>query len=181
MEFRGKVVSITPIVNGQSARGLWHKQDVIFEQKQNHRKICVTFLNKSHIVSNLVLNNEYDVFFDFESKQYNGKWYTNILAWKVIDNTGSMVGSKIRQASDSQNDEIKELYDFYKECIEEETELMRHRQIQYEEDEMIKRFERQREEDERRELLSTGNIYDASEAFGHNAWALNYYLSKKNK
>ena len=108
-----------------------------------------------------------------------GNGILTILAWKVIDNTGNMLGPKIRQASDSQNDEIKELYDFYKECIEEETELMRHRQIQYEEDEMIKRFERQREEDERRELLSTGNIYDASEAFGHNAWALNYYLSKK--
>lgn len=45
--------------------------------------------------------------------------------------------------------------------------------------EMIREFERQSWETERRRLFSTGNICDASEAFGHDAWALNAYLSNK--
>lgn len=47
--------------------------------------------------------------------------------------------------------------------------------------EAVRRFEEGQREAERRRLLSTGNLSDASEAFGHDAWALNAYLARKNK
>ncbi len=46
--------------------------------------------------------------------------------------------------------------------------------------EVVREFERGMREAEQRRLLSTGSLSDASEAFGHDAWALNAYLSRKN-
>lgn len=44
----------------------------------------------------------------------------------------------------------------------------------------IERFERACEDAERRRQLTTGSIFDASEACGNNPWALNAYLANKN-
>lgn len=49
------------------------------------------------------------------------------------------------------------------------------------EKEALRRFEEGQCEAERRRLLSTGNLSDASEAFGHDAWALNAYLARKER
>lgn len=46
--------------------------------------------------------------------------------------------------------------------------------------EALKQLEWQKREAERERLLRTGSLSDASEAFGHNAWALNAYLSQKD-
>jgi len=46
-------------------------------------------------------------------------------------------------------------------------------------DEPLRRHEEQRWAAERRQLLSTGSLSDASEAFGHNPWALNAYLARQ--
>lgn len=49
------------------------------------------------------------------------------------------------------------------------------------EKEALRRFEEGQREVERRRLLSTGNWSDASEAFGHDAWALSAYLARKER
>ena len=48
MDFEGKVMEILPAVTGQSARGTWERQTVVFEQpnKQYGKEIAVTFMNK---------------------------------------------------------------------------------------------------------------------------------------
>lgn len=47
------------------------------------------------------------------------------------------------------------------------------------EKEVLRRYEEQDRIAEQRRLLSTGSMSDASEAFGHNPWALNAYLSRR--
>ena len=86
MEFEGTVFRIMPPTSGQSARGAWQRQEVIFDMKsqsQYPRKICVTFFNKPEEVSRLVVGTEYTVSIDVESREYNGKWYTDVRAWRV--------------------------------------------------------------------------------------------------
>ena len=53
MEFEGKVLEILPPVSGQSARGTWERQMVVFEQanKQYGKEIAVTFMNKAQDVA----------------------------------------------------------------------------------------------------------------------------------
>lgn len=85
MEFEGKVIEILAPVTGQSSRGTWERQTVVFEQpnKQYGKEIAVTFMNKGQEVSTLRVGEMYTVSFDIESRNYQGRWYTDVRAWRV--------------------------------------------------------------------------------------------------
>ena len=85
MDFEGKVMEILPAVTGQSARGTWERQTVVFEQanKQFGKEIAVTFMNKAQEVAMLQKGQSYTVSFDIESRNYQGRWYTDVRAWRV--------------------------------------------------------------------------------------------------
>lgn len=84
MEFEGVVYKIMPVTRGTSARGEWQRQDVIFEvPSEFSRKICVTFFNKESDVAKLHEGETYVVSVNVESREYNGRWYTDVRAWRV--------------------------------------------------------------------------------------------------
>ena len=87
MEFEGTVFRIMPATSGQSPRGAWQRQEVVFDvksQSQYPRKICVVFFNKPEEVARLAVGAEYTVSIDVESREYNGKWYTDVRAWRIM-------------------------------------------------------------------------------------------------
>lgn len=84
--FEGIVFSILPEQTGTSARGEWHSQNVVFEMQNNSpypRKVSVKFFNKRDDVARLVTGAAYKVTFDVESREYQGRWYTDILGRRV--------------------------------------------------------------------------------------------------
>ena len=82
MEFEGVVYKILPLTQGTSARGEWQRQDVVFElPSEFSRKICVTFFNKPSDVAKLREGATYTVSVNVESREYNGRWYTDVRAW----------------------------------------------------------------------------------------------------
>lgn len=85
MEFEGTVYKIMPVTKGTSARGDWQRQDVVFEMNEGSfaRKICVTFFNKPEDVARLKEGAAYTVSVNIESREYNGRWYTDIRAWRI--------------------------------------------------------------------------------------------------
>ena len=85
MEFEGKVLEILPPVSGQSVRGTWERQTVVFEQpnKQYGKELAVTFMNKAQDVATLRVGETYIVSFDIESRKYQDRWYTDVRAWRV--------------------------------------------------------------------------------------------------
>ena len=84
MEFEGVVYKIMPVTRGTSARGEWQRQEVIFELPQEFsRKICVIFFNKESDVARLREGMTCTVSVNIESREYNGKWYTDVRAWRV--------------------------------------------------------------------------------------------------
>ena len=84
MEFEGVVYKILPATKGTSARGDWQRQEVIFELPQEFsRKICVIFFNKESDVARLREGMVCTVSVNIESREYNGKWYTDVRAWRV--------------------------------------------------------------------------------------------------
>lgn len=84
MEFEGVVYKILPPTSGTSARGEWRRQDVVFELPQEFsRKICVTFFNKDSEVAQLHEGATYIVSVNVESREFNGRWYTDVRAWRV--------------------------------------------------------------------------------------------------
>ncbi len=84
MEFEGKVIQLLPPTSGTSARGPWQRQDVLFEMTQEFsRKLCVTFFNKPDDVAKLRVGESYMVSVNVESREYNGRWYTDVRAWRI--------------------------------------------------------------------------------------------------
>ena len=84
MEFEGIVYKILPPTSGTSARGEWKRQEVVFELPQEFsRKICVTFFNKDYEVAQLREGMACAVSVNVESREYNGRWYTDVRAWRI--------------------------------------------------------------------------------------------------
>ena len=86
MEFTGTVYKIMPATEGTSVRGPWKRQDVVFDYSdggQFTRKICVTFFNRPDDVAKLREGAEYEVSVNIESREYQGRWYTDIRAWRL--------------------------------------------------------------------------------------------------
>jgi len=84
--FEGIVFAILPEQSGTSARGEWHNQNVVFEMQTNSpysRKVSVKFFNKRDEVARLVTGAAYKVTFDVESREYNGRWYTDVVGRRV--------------------------------------------------------------------------------------------------
>ncbi len=86
MEFEGVVYRKLPEVSGTSARGTWKKQDVVFEiPSEFSRKICVTFFgDRAEDAAALHEGDAATVSVNVESREYNGKWYTDVRAWKIV-------------------------------------------------------------------------------------------------
>ncbi len=84
MEFEGKVLQMLPPQSGESARGKWLRQDVIFElQQEFSRRVCARFFNKESELQKLHVGGLYTVSFNLESREYNGRWYTDVNVWRV--------------------------------------------------------------------------------------------------
>lgn len=86
MEFDGIVYKLLPPVSGTSSKGAWRKQDVVFEiPSEFSRKICVTFFgDRSEDAAGLKEGDAVSVSVNVESREYNGKWYTDVRAWKMV-------------------------------------------------------------------------------------------------
>ncbi len=85
LEISGKLVQILPEQTGQGQNGPWLKQNFVIEtQEQFPKKVCIVCWNdKAEILKQLKVGEELKVAFNIESREYNGKWYTDVKAWKI--------------------------------------------------------------------------------------------------
>jgi len=85
MDFEGVVFRVLPVVKGTSARGEWVKQEVVFEMPgEFNRKICVGFWgDKAHDAASLKEGEKVAVSVNVESREYNGRWFTEARAWRM--------------------------------------------------------------------------------------------------
>lgn len=79
------VYRVLPAVRGTSQRGEWVKQEVVFELPgEFNRKICVGFWgDKATDAGNLKEGDRVAVAVNVESREYNGRWFTEARAWKM--------------------------------------------------------------------------------------------------
>lgn len=87
MEVKGKINSILPVASGVSKAGNeWKKQEFVIdvEDGQYPKQICFTIFNdKLSLIDGLKEGTEVNVSFSVESREFNGKWYHNVNAWKL--------------------------------------------------------------------------------------------------
>ncbi len=99
MEISGKVVEILQEQSGQGRIGTWRRLDFIIEVPgQFPKKVCIGLWGDKIDQAALKLGDEVTASIDIESREYNGKWFTSLKAWKV---------EKPQAATSSKN----ELYD----------------------------------------------------------------------
>ena len=84
MEITGKLIQFLPPQTGEGKNGTWKKQDVVVEQAgQIAKKVCVSFWGDKVNISQYAVGDMLTIQADAESREFNGKWYTNLTAWKV--------------------------------------------------------------------------------------------------
>jgi len=91
MEITGRIIEILPAQTGTSQKGEWKKQSFILETNdQFPKKVCIETWNDKIPIS-VDPSKTVKVYFDIESREFNGKWYTNVKAWKmdIAGNTNS--------------------------------------------------------------------------------------------
>ncbi len=86
LQVKGKIEQILKPESGVSRAGKeWQKQEFVIEtDEQFPRKVCFTLFNdKTSLIKGISAGEEVEVSFNLESREYNGKWFHNINAWKI--------------------------------------------------------------------------------------------------
>ncbi len=85
MELSGKIIQLLPLATGTGKTGTaWKKQDYVMEVPGKYpKKVCFNLWGEKIDQFNVQLNDEVKVSLDVESREYNGRWYTEVRAWKV--------------------------------------------------------------------------------------------------
>ncbi len=86
MEITGKIIAVLPEQGGTSRNGNeWKKQEYVLETHEQYpKKVCFQLFGADRIAQAAIQpGEELTVSFDIESREYQGRWFTNINAWKV--------------------------------------------------------------------------------------------------
>lgn len=85
MEIQGTIIAELPMVQGTKRDGgEWFKQEYILEtQGQYPKKVCFSLWNEKIDQYNLHPGLQVKAHVEVESREYNGKWFTEVKAWKV--------------------------------------------------------------------------------------------------
>lgn len=90
MDFNAKLIKIEEPITGEGKNGPWKKQSYIFEtESQYPRQICVMVWGDRAIQNPAIMQigNRLNVSFELESREFNGRWYTDVRAWRIQEAT----------------------------------------------------------------------------------------------
>ena len=83
----GKLDKVLDLIQGQSTRGPWKKKEivVITGDAQYPKPICFTLFNdKVSLIDGIGVGSDIEVGFNVESKEYQGRYFHNVNAWRVV-------------------------------------------------------------------------------------------------
>lgn len=85
MEVTGKIIVALPEVGGTSQKGnAWKKREYVLETQETYpRKVFFNFFGDRVDQYPLNIGDVVTVSFDIDSREFNGRWYTDIRAWKA--------------------------------------------------------------------------------------------------
>ena len=85
MEVVGKIILKLPLQSGVSQAGNnWKKQEYVLETEDSYpKKVHFDFFGDKADQFPLNVGDRVRLSFDFESREYNGRWYTSIRGWKA--------------------------------------------------------------------------------------------------
>lgn len=111
MQISGKLVQLLAPQTGQGKNGTWKKQEIILETEgQYPKKVCIAIWGDKADEKILQVGNSLKIDFDVESREYNGRWYTDVKAWKVeVVGSGSSHGNSYSDSAPQSSETIDNL------------------------------------------------------------------------
>ncbi len=103
MEIQGKVIQVLPPQSGTSKSGNpWKKQEYVLEtHDQYSRKVMFMLFGERADQYTAQVGQEVIVSFDLESREFNGRWYTDVRAWKIEAAPLDAAGNPLAPATDA--------------------------------------------------------------------------------
>jgi hypothetical protein len=92
MELSGRIIAVLPLQSGQGKNGVWKKQDYVLEYNTNSqypKRICFNLWGDKIDQFNIKESQELTVSFDVDCREYQGRWYNDIRAWRVVETAGA--------------------------------------------------------------------------------------------
>ncbi|MBD5228046.1 MAG: DUF3127 domain-containing protein [Bacteroidales bacterium] len=85
-EIEGKIIQELPMQSGVSKAGReWKKREWVLETFGNYpRKVKFHIFGDRADQFNIVVGNNYRLQVDIESREFNGRWYTDVSAYNVV-------------------------------------------------------------------------------------------------
>ena len=87
MELEGRIVRKLNVQSGTSARGAWAKQEFIFEYQEGNypSQVCMNVWGEDKVkdLDKYQVGDKVKVSFNLSSREFNGRWYTDVRAWRI--------------------------------------------------------------------------------------------------
>lgn len=87
MEITGKIIAVLEARGGVSKTtgNTWKTQDYVIEtHEQFPHRMCFNVFGEDKIAQmNIQVGDELTVYFDINAREYQGRWFNDIRAWKV--------------------------------------------------------------------------------------------------
>ena len=96
MEVVGKIIQVLPLQEGVGRNGNpWKLQGYVLETLDQYpRKVHFEVFGEDRIKMNpCEIDQLVTVSFDIESREFNGRWYTSIRAWKIQQGDTTQAGA----------------------------------------------------------------------------------------
>ncbi len=89
MTVTGTVLEIFPIESGQGKKEPWSKQLILLETPGQYKKKVIVMYWNAMVDTVTRTGHEITVHVSPESREYNGRWYTELRAWKTEQNSSA--------------------------------------------------------------------------------------------
>ena len=87
LEIEGKISLKLPVQSGQSARGLWERQDFVLEYQDGNfpTSVCFTAWGSDKVkdLNQFQVGDAVKVAFNIRGREFNGKWYNDLRVWRI--------------------------------------------------------------------------------------------------
>ena len=87
LELEGRIARKFNVQTGTSARGAWSKQEFILEYQEGNfpTQVCLNVWGDEKVreLDKYQVGDKVKVAFNLSSREYNGRWYTDVRAWRV--------------------------------------------------------------------------------------------------
>ena len=87
LELEGRIARKLNVQTGTSARGTWSKQEFIFEYQEGNfpTQVCMNVWGEDKVrdLDKYQVGDKVKVSFNLSSREYNGRWYTDVRAWRI--------------------------------------------------------------------------------------------------